>query len=263
MKIGLIQMKVVDDKGINLLHAKDLVRDAASKGADLIVLPEMFNTPYDNSYFPEYAEERGGETYVRLSKMAKDNHVYLVGGSVPRREDSKIYNTSYVFDRNGDKIYEHSKVHLFDIQIEGGQHFRESDILSPGDTFGVFPTEFGIFGLGICFDIRFATEFQKMQQEGAVLCVVPGAFNMTTGPAHWQLTFRARALDNELFMVGVSPARDLDFSYHAYGHSIVTNPWGEVVVQLGFDEEVKIVEIDLDMVDSIRRQLPILETQVK
>jgi len=130
--------------------------------------------------------------------------------------------------------------------------------LTPGDGLRVFQTEFGLFGLGICFDIRFQSDWELLQKQGAIVCIVPAAFNMTTGPAHWELLFRARAVDNQLFMVGVSPARDLDFSYHAYGHSIVADPWGSVLAQLGFEEDIAIVSVDLDRVASVRRQIPIL-----
>lgn len=263
MKIGLIQMLVTDDKEKNLIKAEAFVREAAGQGADLIVLPEMFNCPYDSDYFRDYSEEKHGLTYQRLSEMARTNQIYLVGGSVPISSKEKLYNTSYVFDRNGAEIYEHSKVHLFDINIEGGVHFMESDTFDAGDHFGVFDTEFGRFGLGICFDIRFSEEWQKMEAEGAILCIVPAAFNMSTGPAHWELTFRSRALDNEMFMVGVGPARNMEMTYHAYGHSLITSPWGEVLEQLGFDEEVKVVEIDLSTVERIRAQLPIVDARRK
>lgn len=259
MKIGLIQMLVTDNKEKNLTKAEAFVLEAAGQGADLIVLPEMFNCPYDSNYFWDFSEEKHGETYRRLSAMAKENHVYLVGGSVPISSGGKLYNTSFVFDRNGTEIHEHSKVHLFDVHIEGGMHFMESDTFDAGDSFDVFDTEFGKFGLGICFDIRFSEEWQKMEADGAILCIVPAAFNMSTGPAHWELTFRARALDNEMFMVGVGPARNMTLTYHAYGHSIVTSPWGDVLEQLGFEEEVKVVEIDLSMVGRVRAQLPIVD----
>ncbi|MBP1920721.1 carbon-nitrogen hydrolase family protein [Youngiibacter multivorans] len=258
MKIGLVQLMVTDDKEKNLRKAEKFVRIAAEDGADMVVLPEIFNCPYDNAYFRDFAEEKFGETWQRLSRMASDNKVYLVGGSIPVLNCGKLFNTGYVFNRQGDEIHEHSKVHLFDVNIEGGVRFMESETFSPGTTFGVFDTEFGKIGMGICFDIRFSEEWLKMEEMGAIMCVVPAAFNMTTGPAHWELTFRGRALDNEMFMVGVGPARNMDMSYHAYGHSIITSPWGEVVDQLGFDEEVKVVDIDLSLVKKIRDQLPIV-----
>lgn len=258
MKIALLQMMVTADKEKNLKRAEEMVKKAAQGGADMAVLPEIFNCPYDNAYFREYAEPKGGETYRRLAEMAKENAVYVVGGSVPQIKENKIYNTSYTFNRQGKEIHDYSKTHLFDINIEGGQAFRESDTLTAGAGLGVFPTEFGLCGLGICFDIRFQSDWEKLQKEGAVVCIVPGAFNMTTGPAHWELLFRARAVDNQLFMVGVSPARDLDFSYHAYGHSLVVDPWGTVLTQMDFQEEIAIVSLELDRVASVRRQLPIL-----
>ncbi|CZQ86936.1 Predicted amidohydrolase [Trichococcus flocculiformis] len=262
MKIALLQMMVTADKETNLKRAEELVKKAAQGGADMAVLPEMFNCPYDNAYFREYAEPKGGETYIRLAGMAKEHAIYVVGGSIPQIRDNKIYNTSYTFDRQGNEIHDYSKNHLFDIQVEGGQVFRESDTLTPGDGMGVFETEFGLFGLGICFDVRFQSDWELLQKQGALVCIVPGAFNMTTGPAHWELLFRARAVDNQLFMVGVSPARDLDFSYHAYGHSLVADPWGSVLAQLGFEEDIAIVSLDLERVASIRRQLPILTPPV-
>ncbi len=258
MKIGLVQLMVTDDKEKNLSKAEKFVRIAAEDGADMVVLPEIFNCPYDKAYFMDFAEEKFGETWQRLSRMASDNKVYLVGGSIPVLNCGKLFNTGYVFNREGEEIHEHSKVHLFDVNIEGGVRFMESETFTPGTTFGVFDTEFGKVGMGICFDIRFSEEWLKMESDGAIMCVVPAAFNMTTGPAHWELTFRARALDNEMFMVGVGPARNKEMSYHAYGHSIITSPWGEVVDQLGFDEEVKVVEIDLTLVNRIRAQLPIV-----
>lgn len=258
MKIALLQMIVTADKETNLNRAEELVKKAAQGGADMAVLPEMFNCPYASAFFREYAEPKGGETYRRLSEMAKRNAVYVVGGSIPQIRDNKIYNTSYTFDRQGNEIHDYSKTHLFDIQVDGGQSFRESDTLTPGVGMGVFQTEFGLFGLGICFDIRFQSDWQLLQKKGALVCIVPGAFNMTTGPAHWELLFRARAVDNQLFMVGVSPARDLDFSYHAYGHSLVVDPWGCVLAQLGFEEGIAIVTVDLERVPSVRRQIPIL-----
>ena len=258
MKIALLQMIVTADKQTNLNRAEELVKKAAQGGADMAVLPEMFSCPDASAFFREYAEPKGGETYRRLSEMAKRNAVYVVGGSIPQIRDNKIYNTSYTFDRQGNEIHDYSKTHLFDIQVDGGQSFRESDTLTPGVGMGVFQTEFGLFGLGICFDIRFQSDWQLPQKKGALVCIVPGAFNMTTGPAHWELLFRARAVDNQLFMVGVSPARDLDFSYHAYGHSLVVDPWGCVLAQLGFEEGIAIVTVDLERVPSVRRQIPIL-----
>lgn len=149
-------------------------------------------------------------------------------------------------------------MHLFDIQITGGQHFMESATLTAGDEVTVFDMEFCRTGLCICYDARFPELFRLMVDRGAKLVLVPAAFNMTTGPAHWELLFRQRAVDNQVFCVGTSPARDLSAGYHAWGHSIVTDPWGRVVMQMQEQEELGVVELDLDLADQIRAELPLL-----
>ena len=149
-------------------------------------------------------------------------------------------------------------MHLFDIQVSGGQHFMESQTLSAGSEVTVFETEFCKMGLCICYDARFPELFRLMVDRGAKMVLVPAAFNLTTGPAHWENLFRQRAVDNQVFCVGTSPARDLEASYHAWGHSIVTDPWGRVVTQLEAEEEIRTVTLDLDLADQIRAELPLL-----
>jgi len=170
-----------------------------------------------------------------------------------------VYNTSYVFDRAGKEIAKHRKMHLFDIEVEGGQQFKESDVLSAGAGVTVFDTEFCKMGLMICYDIRFPELSRLMAIMGAEVIVVPAAFNMTTGPAHWEISFRMRALDNQVYMIGAAPARDYEASYHAYGNSIVTAPWGNVVCRMDEKEGMLLQEIDLEQVNKVRRELPLLK----
>ena len=134
----------------------------------------------------------------------------------------------------------------------------ESETLTAGDEVTVFDTEFCKMGLCICYDARFPELFRLMADRGAKLILVPAAFNMTTGPAHWELLFRQRAVDNQVFCVATSPARDPEAGYQAWGHSIVTDPWGRVVKQLDAKEEICIVELDLELADRIRAELPLL-----
>ena len=129
--------------------------------------------------------------------------------------------------RNGHQIGKHRKMHLFDIDVKGGQYFKESDTLTPGDQVTVFDTEFGKMGLCICYDFRFPELARLMVDEGAQVIIVPAAFNMTTGPLHWELMFRQRAVDNQVYTIGAAPARDLNAGYHSWGHSIAVSPWGE------------------------------------
>lgn len=259
INIALIQMRTRDIKEKNLLAAEGFVRKASEGGADFAVLPEMFICPYKTDSFPAFSEPMGGPAFNTLSKIAKDNGIYLVAGSVPESDHGRVYNTSYVFDRSGSLIGKHRKVHLFDINVEGGQYFKESDTLSPGDSVTVFDTEFGRMGLMICYDIRFPEMTGLMSDMGAKIIFVPGAFNMTTGPAHWELLFRTRALDGQVYMAGVSPARDKDGVYVSYGNSIVTSPWGDVVERLDEKEGLRIVSIDPEKTEKVREQLPVLK----
>lgn len=202
MRLAQIQMAVTADKAENLRHAEALL--ASVKGADMAVLPEMFCCPYDNGCFRAYGEAAGGAAYQMLSRAAAENHLWVVGGSIPELDGGRVYNTSYVFAPDGRCAARHRKMHLFDIDVDGGQRFRESDTLTAGDDVTVFDTPWGKMGLCICFDLRFQELSRLMTLAGAQVLLVPAAFNMTTGPAHWELLFRQRAVDNQLFTVGVS-----------------------------------------------------------
>ena len=236
----------------------ELVGQAAAQGTDLVTLPEIWNGPYQQDMFPSFAEPRFGPSWQLLSNLAAQYGIWLSGGSIAEREDGKVYNTAYVFDRSGREVARHRKMHLFDINVTGGQHFMESKTLSAGSQVTVFDTEYCKMGLCICYDARFPELFRLMVDGGAKLILVPAAFNMTTGPAHWELLFRQRAVDNQVFCVGTSPARDEAASYRAWGHSIVTDPWGRVVTQLEEGEALRTVELDLELADQIRAQLPLL-----
>ncbi len=258
MKIALVQMMVVEDNDENIRVACEEVSAAAKEGAQFVILPEMFCCPYKTSNFPVYAQEEGGRNYQAMSECAKENAVYLIAGSMPEKEGSNIFNTSYVFDRSGKCVGKHRKVHLFDIAVKGGQTFKESDTLTPGNQITTFETEYGKMGLVVCFDFRFPEMGRIMAVEGAKIIFVPGAFNMTTGPAHWELLFRSRALDNQVFTVGVAPARDETGPYCSYGNSIVVSPWGDVEARLDGEEATLFYDIDLQKIEEIRSQIPMI-----
>lgn len=261
LKLALCQMNVVDDKQENLKKASSMIANA-SKKADFIVLPEMFNCPYSNDKFIEYCENQNDSyTLNKISSLARENKSYILAGSIPEKQDNELFNTSYLFDKNGEIIAKHRKMHLFDIDVKDKITFKESDVLTAGNEFTLADTEFGKIGIGICYDIRFPELARIMVENGALILFYPGAFNMTTGPAHWQLLFRARALDNQVYCVGVAPALNMDASYHSYGHSIIANPWGEVIAEAGKKEEIIFAEIDLDEIKKIREELPLLKNK--
>ena len=257
MRLAMLQMEVVHNKEENLRHARELLEQVSRDGAQIAVLPEMFCCPYSNRYFREYGEEQGGLAWQMLSQAAQELNLWIVGGSIPELCEGKVYNTSYVFNAEGAQVAKHRKTHLFDINVEGGQAFRESEVLTPGDQVTVFDTPWGKMGLCICFDLRFQELSKLMADKGAQMIVVPAAFNMTTGPAHWELLFRQRAVDNQIFTLGVAPARNENAEYVSYGNSILCDPWGTVVARAGAEEEVLLAEIDFCRNESIRRQLPI------
>lgn len=264
IKIAAIQMSTVADKMENVRTVKTYLEKIKDENPDFVILPEMFCCPYQTENFPIYAEKEGGPVWQQLSGYAKQYGIYLIGGSMPEKDaEGNVYNTSYIFDREGKQIGKHRKVHLFDIDVKGGQIFKESDTLTAGDSDTVFDTEFGKIGVMLCFDIRFPELSRMMVNDGAKVIFVPAAFNMTTGPAHWELSFRTRALDNQIYMVGCAPARDITAGYISWGHSIVTNPWGAVVDMLDEKEGILLAELDMGYEERVREELPLLKSRRK
>ena len=264
IKIAAIQMPTVADKMENVRTVKTYLEKIKDENPDFVILPEMFCCPYQTENFPIYAEEEGDPIWQQLSGYAKQYGIYLIGGSMPEKDaEGNVYNTSYIFDREGKQIGKHRKVHLFDIDVKGGQTFKESDTLTAGDSDTVFDTEFGKIGVMLCFDIRFPELSRMMVNDGARIVFVPAAFNMTTGPAHWELSFRTRALDNQIYMVGCAPARDVSAGYISWGHSIVTDPWGRVTGMLDENEGILLAELDMDYEEQVREELPLLKSRRK
>ncbi len=260
LRIAQAQMPVITD----LIACRDYLETAAEKAAGqkahFLLLPEMFCCPYDTASFPEYAEEEGGPVYTLCAEIARKYSIYFSAGTIPERDSrGRIYNTAYVFDPEGRQIAKHRKMHLFDIQVHGGQHFRESDVLSAGNSVTVFDTSFGTFGLAVCFDIRFPELFRLMALKGARIILVPAAFNMTTGPRHWELLFRSQALNNQIFIIGTAPARNPSAAYVSWGHSIVADPWGDIISQMAAEEDFRVTEIDPEETTRAREQIPALD----
>ncbi|KAL1023420.1 hypothetical protein UPYG_G00040610 [Umbra pygmaea] len=256
-RLAVIQLHVTKVKDHNLYRARGLIKEAARQDAKMVILPECFNSPYGSSFFPQYAERIPGESSQVLSEVAKENGVYLVGGSIPEQDEGKLFNTCPVFGPDGSLLLKHRKIHLFDIDVPGKIRFQESDTLSPGSSLSVFDTPYCKVGVGICYDMRFAELAQLYTKKGCQLLVYPGAFNMTTGPAHWELLQRARAVDNQVYVATASPARDEEASYVAWGHSTVVSPWGEVISKAGSEETVIYADIDLQYLADVRQQIPI------
>ncbi|KAF4122666.1 omega-amidase [Geosmithia morbida] len=266
IKTALIQLASGKDKAANLDHAASEVAKAAAGGSKLCVLPECFNSPYGTNYFPEYAEvlvpsdgsKRDAPSYDALSKMAKDNAIFLVGGSIPEYNPAtnKYHNTSLIFGPTGDLLATHRKVHLFDIDIPGKITFRESDVLSPGNQVTLVDLEgYGRIAVAICYDVRFPELATVAARAGAFALIYPGAFNLTTGPLHWRLLAQARAVDNQIYVAMCSPARDLGASYHAYGHSLLVDPMAKVVAEAEEAADIVYADIEPAPIDDTRKNI--------
>ncbi len=256
--IALCQVDVKIDKDKNYENVKRMIIEA-SKTTKVVVLPEMFSCPYDDSTFLENGEVYPGKTVEFLKELSKELSIVIVGGSIPEIDEGKIYNTSYVFNEKGILVGKHRKMHLFDVDIKGGITFQESKVLSPGENVTVVDLGFIKIGLAICYDMRFPELMRSMVSKGADLIIVPAAFNTLTGPAHWHITSRVRAVDNQVYFAVCSPARSKVLKYKAYGHSLVVNPWGTILSEAGEVEDIIYSEIDLDYLNKVRSELPLLK----
>ena len=255
LKLAIVQLRTELNRAETMEKAEGRIREAARNGAEIAVLPEMFSCPYAGKYFREYAALGHEDTVKELSRWARENSVLLVGGSIPELAEGKLYNTCFVFDEKGEQIARHRKVHLFDVDLPG-MRFRESDTFVPGEEITTFETRWGTMGAAICFDVRFPELFRAMARRGAQVLFLPAQFNQKTGPAHWELSLRARAVDNEVFAVGASAARFDGFSYESWGHSMVVDPFGEVLARCGEEETILYADLDLARIDEVRSQLP-------
>jgi omega-amidase len=284
LRVALCQFHVTEDKQVNLQTCARYIdqamqmNNAEEKKVDLIVLPEIWNSPYATSAFADYAEplpdlETADPVWTNapsaslLQQKAMEHEIWIVGGSIPERDaanDNKLYNTCLVFNPKGQLVAKHRKVHLFDINVPGGITFFESDTLSSGSQVTSFPTPWCNIGIGICYDIRFP-EYALLLAKTCQMLIYPGAFNLVTGPAHWELLQRGRAVDTQCYVLTASPARTVATDenkgryppYTAWGHSTVVAPWGDVIATTDENESIVVADIDLTKVDAMRQSIPV------
>ena len=262
METAICQIKAVPDKEANISKAALMIDRAAAKKARIVVLPEMCNCLYQPELFLEAAENvEGGATVTMLSEKAGEHGILLIAGSIPEKvpDEPKVYNTCFVFGPDGALIARHRKLHLFDVSISGKITVTESEIVKPGNELTLFDALGMKFGIAICYDIRFPELARLLALEGAQIIAVPAAFNTTTGPPHWHPTMRARAIENQVYIAAVCPARNTDSSYHTYGHSMIVDPWGKILAEAGEDEQIIFADIDMAYLEKVRRELPLFK----
>ncbi len=255
LKLALCQLNVTADKTDNLKRAREMLLRAADRGAQMAILPEMFTITYETRLFHGAAEPcPGGETAQMLETTARETGLFIIGGSVPELKEDKLYNTSMCFDAQGRYLGKYRKAHLFDVDVpKAGYRFMESETVAPGEKYPLLLDGPVKTAVGICFDIRFPEWSRLMMDRGADLIALPASFARTTGPRHWELLLRARALDNQVFIAGVSPAQ----SKNAYGHSLVATPDGTVLYDCGEEEALAVVELDLGLLEELRSSIPV------
>lgn len=262
LRIALIQNPLSLDKSETLSAVEKLILEAVQKQPDFIFLGECFNSLYQRQALHSNAEDfsnPGSQTISLLSSLSKSLQVYIFG-SIPEFDPSSgiYYNTAFCFAPSGELIGKHRKLHLFDIDIPGKITSKESETFGSGSEVTVFEAAGVRIGMAICYDIRFPELSLLMTKKGAQILYFPAAFNQITGPLHWELLVRSRALDNQLFVVGVSPARYFqDESYYqAWGHSSVADPMGKILVSCEQEPVILHQEIDLELIKQTRTMLP-------
>ncbi|XP_068156589.1 omega-amidase NIT2-like [Drosophila tropicalis] len=264
LTLALLQLPVSSDVELNVGRAVDGITQLKNDNpkVELAILPESFNAPYGVEHFPKYAETvPNGPTCQALSRVSKQLGIYIIGGSIIEREGDKLYNTCTVWSPAGKLIGKHRKIHLFTMSIDpvngGGVQFDEAAALTAGSEVTVVQINQQKVGIGICHDKRFEELARIYRHMGCSMIVYPSAFCICQGPMHWKLLQRARATDNQLYVVTCSPARDNMSGYVDYGHSMIVDPWARVQREAGEGCEFIVEEIDFDMVEDVRRQIPI------
>ena len=255
-----IQMSSGPDKGANLSNAERLASEAAARGATLVVLPEVFSWRGQREKEVKSAETIPGPTSERLSRLARGLKIHLQAGSIIEQidGDSRCYNTALLFSPDGEMIARYRKIHLFDVEIPGQVSASESEIRKPGEEVIVARTTLGTIGLSVCYDLRFPELYRRLAIAGAEIVLIPSAFTFPTGAAHWETLVRARAIENQVYVIapdqyGVSPN-----GYRNYGGSMIVDPWGTVIARASEGESVIVGAIDLEYLAKVRKEIPCL-----
>ena len=255
-----VQMVASDDKAANLREAERWVRRAAAQGASVVALPEVFIWRGSKKSERENAEPIPGPTSNALGAIAAELKIHLLAGSIleaiPGSE--KSFNTSLLFDAQGALTAAYRKIHLFDVDLANGVSRRESATRAHGETAVAARSELCTMGLSICYDLRFPELYRALAKQGAELIFVPAAFTAFTGEAHWQPLLRARAIENQAYIVAPAQFGQSRSSFETHGHTMIVDPWGKIVAELADGPGVVSAEIDLDYLGKIRGELPAL-----
>lgn len=263
-KVACIQMASGPNVAANLLEAERLIGMAAQQGAELVVLPENFAIVglNESDKVAIRENESGGAIQDFLFQQAARHSIWLVGGTIPlvSTDENKIRAACLLIDNSGKQVARYDKIHLFDVAVvDSDERYTESDTIESGEQVVVTETPFGKLGLAVCYDLRFPEMFRTMIDVGMEIVAIPSAFTALTGRAHWEPLVRARAIENQCFVLAAAQGGYHINGRETYGHSMVVGPWGKILGQLPSGSGLICVDLDMDRQKSIRRTFPCLE----
>ncbi|MEX0583219.1 MAG: carbon-nitrogen hydrolase family protein [Sneathiella sp.] len=263
---GCVQMTSTGDIQENLKIATALIREAASAGADFIATPEVTNMlePNKTEARAKAQYQEDDITLKSFRALAEETGKWILAGSlvIKKPDDDRLANRSFLIRPDGGIATQYDKIHMFDVELSNGESHKESRAYAPGNTAQIVETIWGIFGLSVCYDVRFAHLYQQLALAGAKVLTVPAAFTATTGQAHWHVLLRARAIENGAFVIAPAQCGQHSEKRRTYGHSLIIDPWGEVLADGGEEPGFITAKIDLADVEKRRRQIPNLSNIV-
>jgi predicted amidohydrolase len=262
VRVALVQMTSTDDVGANLAAARAFVSEAADRGADLVALPENFAFLRREGEPIPCAQSLDGEIVASLRAIARERRIWILGGTFPERrdEDARVHNTSVLVSAAGEIAAVYRKIHLFDVDLResGGGVFTESAAVAPGKDVVAAETPHGVLGLSVCYDLRFPELYRALAARGARLLAVPSAFARETGKDHWEVLLRARAIENQAFVLAPAQCGRHSPERASHGRSLVVDPWGLILAQAGDDPGVITADCDPGRLERVRAALPAL-----
>ena len=238
----------------NFLSIKPSVLQAIERGAQLVSMPEAVNTMSQGQKIKHY-DQQHDPFVLGMQQIAKEHAVWLHLGSVILKDGDKIYNRTLMINGQGTVHQLYNKIHMFDVEV-AGQLIRESDSYTAGNDIVVAECPWGKTGLSICYDVRFPLIYRQLAQAGCLILMIPSAFTYTTGKAHWHTLLRARAIENSAWVIAANQCHHHQDGRHTFGHSLIINPWGEIVAEGSEMPEVVLATIDLTQVGRVRQQIP-------
>jgi predicted amidohydrolase len=259
--VACVQNSATDDLADNIRDNSALVRKAAGEGADLICLPEYFACleKNDSAYIERGYGENDHPALAAFRELAAKLNAWLLLGSIAIKVgDSKVNNRSYLINSNGQVVETYDKIHLFDVSLKQGETYKESNTVMAGECVRLAELPWGRLGFTICYDLRFPQLYRSLAHCGADFITIPAAFTATTGMAHWHVLVRARAIETGCFVFAPGQCGKRPWGRRTYGHSLIVDPWGEVLADAGVDRGFIMAEIDPDKISEARRMIPAL-----